>query len=113
MPSNSDSLYVRLEQEETIEERLSEIKQIIENIEDLSNLIEEADNLKEQSVKEVKENVKKLNQKIDQVDQSLPQDKGRDVKQTTNNQENVEIDDSVGELHSELENLQDELSQFE
>ncbi len=122
MASDNNSLYVRLEEEEEIHQGLEDIEKIVKNIEELSALIKQTDQIKRESVQNVKQNVSKLDEKIQLVNSALPGDNSISVpdvqqeqeekKEQFSNKEDEEIDDSVGELHSELENLQDELSKI-
>jgi len=112
MSSDNNSLYVRIEEEDEINEDLEDIESIIGNIEELSELVRQTDQIKKESVQHIKQNVAKLEDRLNTISSSLPGDE-QVPNPSTQDTSDDDIDGSVGELHSELENLQEELSDLD
>ncbi|MFB6114993.1 MAG: hypothetical protein ABEK04_01775 [Candidatus Nanohalobium sp.] len=109
-----DQLYVKIDGQDTIINDLESVQQIVENIREASQVLKEAREVRQRSIESIQNNVSKLNGSLQGLQSSLPQVEGGaqpqeiDVDETPQVDSNV--DDSVQELHSELENLQNELS---
>lgn len=95
-------------------EDLEAVRQILQNIEEASEVLRQVREVKEKTVDTVYENIDRLNDKLDDIQMEIPE---VDQAQTPSQidvevEEHDELDDSVQELHSELETLQSELSQL-
>jgi vacuolar-type H+-ATPase subunit I/STV1 len=113
MPAEDDQLYVRVDGYKVLLQDLEAIRQIIDNIKEAEEVLEQVRIVKEKSIDTIYENVDRLNDKLEDVEVEMPEvEPGQQVSvQQVEQHEQVDhIDDSVNELHSELENLQDELS---
>ncbi|MFQ3274882.1 MAG: chromosome segregation ATPase [Candidatus Nanohaloarchaea archaeon] len=112
MPAEDDQLYVRVDGYKVLLQDLEAIRQIIDNIQEASEVLEQVRIVKEKSIDTIYENLDRLNDKLEDVEVEMPEvEPGQSVSMEVEQHEQVDhIDDSVNELHSELENLQDELS---
>ena len=116
MASEQDQLYVRVEGYKILLQDLEAIRQIIENIHEAAEVLAQVRDVKEKSIDTVYENIDRLNEKLEDVEMEMPEVEG--AQQISYAEAGAEapqsgrIDDSVQELHSELENLQDELSEL-
>lgn len=114
MPED-DQLYVRVDGYRVLLQDLEAIRQIIDNIKEASEVLEQVRDVKEKSIDTIYENVDRLNEKLEDVEVEMPEvEPGQQVAAASFDGQEVQqterIDDSVNELHSELESLQDELS---
>lgn len=115
--SDDDPIFVRVEGYRVILQDLEAIRQILENMEEAVQVMHKLDDIKEQSIDTFMENLDRLYDKLQSVDAEMPEVKdgqqGRNVRieQSNVNEETV-IDDSIKDLHSELEGLKDELDKI-
>ena len=115
MASEQDELYVRVEGYKILLQDLEAIRQIIDNIHEASEVLAQVRDVKEKSIDTIYENIERLNDKLEDVEMEMPEVEdtpgSSQVEFTDTEQaQSGQIDDSVQELHSELETLQDELS---
>jgi len=114
MASEQDQLYVRVEGYKILLQDLEAIRQIIDNIHEASEVLAQVREVKEKSIDTIYENIDRLNDKLEDVEMEMPEvedDGGSQIEYSeAAQQQSGQIDDSVKELHSELETLQDELS---
>jgi|AntDeeMinimDraft_5_1070356.scaffolds.fasta_scaffold00112_43 hypothetical protein len=114
MTSEQDQLYVRIEGYKILLQDLEAIRQIIDNIHEASEVLAQVRSVKEKSIDTIYENVDRLNEKLEDVEMEMPEveDGASQVEysEAARTAESGQIDDSVQELHTELETLQDELS---
>jgi chromosome segregation ATPase len=114
MVSEQDELYVRVEGYKILLQDLEAIRQIIDNIHEASEVLAQVRSVKEKSIDTIYENIDRLNEKLEDVEMEMPEvedDGSSQIEYSEAAQaESGQIDDSVKELHSELETLQDELS---
>lgn len=114
MPSEQDQLYVRVDGYKVLLQDLEAINQIIDNIQEASQVLEQVRIVKEKSIDTIYENIDRLNDKLEDLEVEMPEvEPGEQISiegEPEPDPEQERIDDSVSELHSELENLQDELS---
>jgi len=115
MASEQDQLYVRIEGYKILLQDLEAIRQIIDNIHEASEVLAQVRDVKEKSIDTIYENVDRLNDKLEDVEMEMPEveeNGGSQVEysEAVSQSDSGQIDDSVQELHSELETLQDELS---
>ncbi|PSG98801.1 MAG: hypothetical protein BRC29_01585 [Nanohaloarchaea archaeon SW_7_43_1] len=112
MPPEDDQLYVRVDGYKVLLQDLEAIRQIIDNIKEAEEVLEQVRIVKEKSIDTIYENVDRLNDKLEDVEVEMPEvEPGEQTSVEVEQHQQVDhIDDSVNELHSELENLQNELS---
>ncbi|MFB6208108.1 MAG: hypothetical protein ABEJ69_02050 [Candidatus Nanohaloarchaea archaeon] len=111
MAPEEDQLYVKLEGYEHLLDNLDRIEMIMESIEESIEVLDEIRELKTDTLETIYENVDQLNQKLGEVGSGMPNlDEGEARQLSISEPEDVEIDDSVQELRSELDSLKDELS---
>ncbi len=126
--SDDDSLFVRVEGYKVILQDLEAVRQIIENMKEAVSVMNQVDKVKEQSIETFLTNVDRLNEKLQSIDAEMPQ--MRDMEQGGSvtierdrsqpqgpdpEPENTDevVDDSIRDLHSELQGLKDELDKLE
>lgn len=118
MSSEEDQLYVRVDGYKVLLQDLEAVRQIIHNIEEAADVLRQVREVKEKTVDTVYENIDRLNDKLDDIemevpeveDAQIPQHVDIDTGELRQQQAGQEIDGSVQQLHSELQNLQNELS---
>lgn len=114
MASEQDQLYVRIEGYKILLQDLEAIRQIIENIHEASEVLAQVRDVKEKSIDTIYENIDRLNDKLEDVEMEMPEVEDGGASEVEYSEaaqsQSGQIDDSVQELHSELETLQDELS---
>lgn len=113
MASEQDQLYVRVEGYKILLQDLEAIRQIINNIHEASEVLSQVRDVKEKSIDTIYENIDRLNEKLEDVEMEMPEVEGTTTQIEYSEAAQAQpgqIDDSVQELHSELETLQDELS---
>jgi uncharacterized protein YukE len=113
MSSEQDQLYVRVDGYKVLLQDLEAVRQILQNIDEAAEVLRQVRQVKEKTVDTVYENVDRLNDKLEDIAMEVPEMDAagqipQNVQVDTGNHE--QIDGSVQELHSELQNLQDELS---
>ncbi|MFB6144306.1 MAG: hypothetical protein ABEJ98_03270 [Candidatus Nanohaloarchaea archaeon] len=117
MASENDQLYVRVDGYKVLLQDLEAIRQIIDNIREASEVLSQVRTVKEKSIDTIYENLDRLNEKLEDVEVEMPEVDEMETAEVDfahgQEAENDRIDDSVRELHSELENLQSELSSLE
>lgn len=112
MAPEDDQLYVRVDGYKVLLQDLEAVRQIIGNIQEASEVLSQVRDVKEKSIDTIYENITRLNEKLEDVEMEMPEVEGSNVAtyDPPEKSESNRIDDSVEELHSELETLQDELS---
>ncbi|MDY6778342.1 MAG: hypothetical protein SVU32_06750 [Candidatus Nanohaloarchaea archaeon] len=125
MPSNSneESLFVRVEGYKVILQDLEAVRQIIENMREAVEVLNQVEQVKEASIETFLENVDRLNGKLESIGGELPRVQDMDdqgtvrVAQQQPSQKQPEpeeaVDESIKELHSELQGLKDDLDQLQ
>jgi uncharacterized coiled-coil DUF342 family protein len=116
---DQDQLYVKLEGHEDLRQELHSINHIVKNIEEASELLDEIRDIKGKTIQNIQENILELNQRIENIhgempnvdDQSLSADISPNKEQQQ--QEAEEIDQSVNQLHNQLETLKSELQELD
>ena len=116
--SNQDQLYVKLEGHEDLNRELYSVNQIVENIEEATELLDEIRGIKSKTIQNIRENVLELNQRIEDIHGEMPnvedQNFSADISpDAVQEQEAEEIDESVNQLHNQLETLKSELEELE
>lgn len=133
MQEQGRRLYVKVEDEDQLINELEGIAKEIENVQETAELIEQLNQLKEESIEKLVDSVTGLEQRLQQIENDLPEQEQQTTAPrhgpNTNNQntrnrlsttsqqrenkntgQKAPINDSMNELHSELENLKKELS---
>jgi archaellum component FlaC len=112
MSNEREELYVRVDGYRVLLQDLEAVNQIIENIREASEVLSQVRDVKEKSIDTIYENIDRLNEKLEDIEMEMPEVDGAPTVEYApeGHEEPDRIDDSVQELHSELNNLQDELS---
>ncbi len=112
MPSEEDQLYVRVDGYKVLLQDQEAVRQIISNINEAAEVLSQVREVKEKTIDTVYENLDRMNDKLEDIEMEVPEveEVPSHVNVSREQQLDDEIDDSVQQLHSELENLQDELS---
>jgi uncharacterized coiled-coil DUF342 family protein len=116
---DQDQLYVKLEGHEDLRQELHSINHIVKNIEEASELLDEIRDIKGKTIQNIQENILELNQRIENIHGEMPnvEDKSLSADISPNKekqqQEAEEIDESVNQLHNQLETLKSELQELD
>jgi|APHM01.1.fsa_nt_gi hypothetical protein len=113
-----DQLYVKLEGHEDLRQELHSINHIVKNIEEASQLLDEVREIKGKTIQNIQENILELNQRIENIHGEMPnvddQNFSADISPNKETQEEKEeIDQSVNQLHDQLETLKSELQELD
>jgi DNA repair exonuclease SbcCD ATPase subunit len=118
-----DQLYVKIEGHEDLLQELNSVNQLVQNIEEADEVLDQIRELKQKTIQNIRENVMELNQRIENVHREMPRvEEGgaANVAPKTDLEapddpapRNEEIDESVNQLHNQLETLKDELEELE
>lgn len=126
--SDDDSLFVRVEGYKVILQDLEAVRQIIENMKEAIAVMNQVDAVKEQSIETFLQNVDRLNEKLQSIDAEMPQmqnmqqggsvtiereSQSPDGPEPQPEDEEQVVDESIRDLHSELQGLKDELDRLE
>lgn len=117
-PQEEDSLFVRIEGYREVLQDFEAIRQILINMKEARSVLKRIEDVKEQSIDAFLENLDRLNQRLSSVDVELPEMGDSSVKECQAREASGEIateslvDDSINDLHSELEGLRDELEKI-
>lgn len=115
MASEEEQLYVKLDGYDELLNDFESIEHIVDNVREAMDILEQVRELKKRSLEAVYDNIDRLDQELNQVSVQMPDVDGgvevpeRDVEEST---PTPEIDGSIEELRTELESLQDELSEM-
>lgn len=116
MPSEEEQLYVRIDGYKVLLQDLEAVRQIVDNINEAAEVLRQVRQVKEKTIDTVYENLDRMNDKLEDIEVEIPDVEDAPAPQQINvetperRQKEDQIDGSVQELHSELQNLQDELS---
>lgn len=116
MPQDDDQLYVRVDGYKILLQDLEAVRQIVNNINEATQVLRQIRQVKEKTIDTVYENLDQMNDKLEDVRMEMPEIEDGSIEQSgvqvdlPEEGQEVEIDESVEQLHSELENLQSELS---
>ncbi|QGA80080.1 hypothetical protein [Candidatus Nanohalobium constans] len=118
---DQDQLYVKLEGHEDLRQELHSINHIVKNVEEASQVLEEIRSVKQKTIQNIQENILELNQRIENIHSEMPnvedQELSADISPSQNssdgNSETGEIDQSVNQLHDQLQTLKDELQELD
>jgi len=121
--SEKDQLYVKIEGHEDLLQELNSVNNLVRNIEQADEVLDEIRELKQKTIQNIRENVMELNQRIENVHREMPRVEedglAADISpenesiDTNRTQSNAEIDESVNQLHNQLQTLKDELEELE
>lgn len=112
--SEQDQLYVRVDGYKVLLQDLEAVRQILENIEEAAEVLRQVRQVKEKTVDTVYENIDRLNDKLEDIEMEVPdvEDTAMPSQVDLDTGDHSPVDDSVQELHTELETLQEELSEL-
>lgn len=114
--SEQDQLYVKIEGHEDLLQELNSVNHIVKNIEEAEEVLDELRQLKHKTIQNIQENVLELNQRIENIHTEMPnvEEDGlaADIS-PSGMQEEPEIDQSVNQLHDQLQTLKSELQELE
>lgn len=116
-PKDDDPLFVRVEGYKVILQELEAIRQILENMGEAITVLNKVDRVKEQSVQTFLENIDRLYEKLETVGQEMPRVDGSGQPREEVPEEQVPqqpegeevVNDSIRNLHSELQGLKQQL----
>ncbi|MFB6099943.1 MAG: hypothetical protein ABEK16_01590 [Candidatus Nanohalobium sp.] len=114
--SEQDQLYVKIEGHEDLLQELNSVNHIVKNIEEAEEVLDDLRQLKHKTIQNIQENVLELNQRIENIHTEMPnvEDGGMAADISPNgSQEEPEIDQSVNQLHDQLQTLKSELQELE
>ena len=113
--ADQDQLYVKIEGHEELVQELNTINGIIKNIEEADEVLGDLRELKQKTINNIKENIVELNERIDNIHNGMPHLEEQEMAADISPQQDQEpeIDESVNELHNQLETLKDELQELE
>jgi len=115
--SDQEQLYVKLDGHEDLRQELHSINHIVKNIEEASDVLDEVRQVKHKTIQNIQENILELNQRIENIYGEMPSVEERemaaDVSMDKEMQEETQIDESVNDLHEQLQTLKSELNELE
>jgi DNA repair exonuclease SbcCD ATPase subunit len=118
--SEKDQLYVKIEGHEELLQELNSVNNLVRNIEQADEVLDEIRDLKQKTIQNIRENVMELNQRIENVHREMPRVEedglAADISPETGEpgvQQDTEIDESVNQLHNQLQTLKNELEEIE
>jgi uncharacterized coiled-coil DUF342 family protein len=112
-----DQLYVKIEGHQDLLQELNSVDHLVKNIEEAEEVLDDIRGLKRKTIENIRQNVMELNDRIKNIHEEMPHPEEEGLKdispsQEANNQD-TEIDESVNELHDQLETLKTELQELE
>lgn len=118
-PKKEDPLFVRVEGYREVLKDFEAIRQILTNMKEATNVLQQIEDVKEQSIETFLENLERLNKRLSSVDGEIPEmEDGKEIESQAREMagkietENL-VDDSINDLHSELQGLKEELQKIE
>ena len=112
MPSEEDQFYVRIDGHREVLQDLESVEELVNNINEAINVLEEMRDIKEKAIDSVYSNVQELNERLESIQMEMPElEEGADTELPDTDMD-VEVDNSVDEIHNELQDLQKELSKL-
>ena len=110
MPQD-DQLYVKLDKQAGLKDELRNVQGTVANVNEALEVLRNVRSVREDAIQKVYENLAHLQDSLQSIEQEMP---GVESSEPVEGRvETPEIDGSVQELHSELETLQEELSQLD
>ena len=110
MPQD-DQLYVKLDKQAGLKDELRNVQGTVANVNEALEVLRNVRSVREDAIQKVYENLAHLQDSLQNIEQEMP---GVESSEPVEGRvETPEIDGSVQELHSELETLQEELSQLD
>ncbi|MFP4230126.1 MAG: hypothetical protein ACLFRK_03210, partial [Candidatus Nanohaloarchaea archaeon] len=107
--SRDEQLYVRLESQNELQDRLGDVQSTIANINKALEVLEQVRSVRENAINKLYENIAHLDDSLASIESGLPGVENTEPVNSIEPSQSMEIDGSVQELHSELETLQNEL----
>lgn len=115
MAPEDDQLYVRINQQQEMVRDLDNLDSIIENINEATDILNQVREVKVTAIDTISSNIQKLNENLENFQMAMPEVEGQPettTQQISQDVEEVDPQNSVSEIHDELENLQDELNKL-
>jgi chromosome segregation ATPase len=118
MAPEDEQFYVRINGHEEILQNLESLEEVIQNINEAAQVLKQVRDVKEQALDTIYSNVQELNEGLENIEMEMPEVEGNqgggtpEANLPESADVDVEVDNSVNEIHDELENLQRELSQL-
>lgn len=109
--SNDDDLYVKLEAHQGLQEELRNVQGTMANVNEALSVLSQVREVREDAIQKVNENINHLKDSLQVLDREMPG--SQQEVEPSGRVETPEIDDSVDELHSELQTLQEELQKLD
>jgi len=112
--SQDDQLYVKLDKQTGLKDELRNVQGTVANVNEALEVLRNVRSVREDAIQKVYENLAHLQDSLQNIEQEMPKaEKSQASEEIDETVETPEIDGSVQELHSELETLQEELSQLD
>ena len=112
--SQDDQLYVKLDKQTGLKDELRNVQGTVANVNEALEVLRNVRSVREDAIQKVYENLAHLQDALQNIEQEMPKaEKSQASEEIDETVETPEIDGSVQELHSELETLQEELSQLD
>jgi DNA repair exonuclease SbcCD ATPase subunit len=115
--SEKDQLYVKIEGHQDLLQELKSVDRLVRNIEEADEVLEQTRGLKMKTIENIRQNVSELNDRIESIHTEMPQlgdeELAADISPGQDQEQEPEIDESVNELHNQLETLKSELEELE
>jgi DNA repair exonuclease SbcCD ATPase subunit len=113
MPQD-DQLYVKLDKQAGLKDELRNVQGTVANVNEALEVLRNVRSVREDAIQKVYENLAHLQDSLQNIEQEMPGvENSQSAEEIEGRVETPEIDGSVQELHSELETLQEELSQLD
>jgi DNA repair exonuclease SbcCD ATPase subunit len=111
-----DQLYVKIEGHEDLLQELNSVNELVQNIEEADEVLDQIRELKQKTIQNIRENVMELNQRIENIHREMPRVNDQELSSadiSPDQAENAQIDESVNQLHDQLETLKNELEELD
>ncbi len=115
MPREDDQLYVRVDGYKVLLEDLEAVRQLIQNVDEAVQVLNQVRRVKRKTLETLYDNLDQMDQKLQDVEGEMPavSEMESQVDIEREGSERPGIDQNVEELHSELQSLQEELSNLD
>ena len=113
---DQDQLYVKLEGHKDLRQELHTINHLVQNVQEASHLLDEIRGIKQKTIQNIEENIIELNKRIENIYGDMPNVEDQELSADVSPdqpEETEQIDQSVNQLHDQLETLKSELQELD